>query len=278
MNICVIVTVYRDNRVLRTISSLKEQTLKPDLVIIADGGSGTLFKNMVKKELDDDYMVFRTYPGSIARTRYLVMKDIIDDFDIIAFIDADEEAPSFWVEAVTEPIRYKEADFVGGITFPFDTEKTSSEIFVDNLERLLYEDIATCDISQIPMGNSAWHMNVFRKIGNFENDYGKYGLAEDYDINIRAIKSGFKGVLSKEAWLCHDHSRMNTFFKVFKSFYFRQIRTVGTYMKHKVSLKGATTATRRTKMFHPFQLVLLLSKPFAYITAWVDWNRRNKSV
>jgi len=274
MSVCVIITVYKDDGVIRTINSLKTQTLKPDLVIVADGDSGTLFKNTIKKELDDDYMVFRTYPGSIAETRHLVMQDIVNDFDIVAFIDADEEAPPFWLEMITEPIRYNESDFVGGITFPFKTEKTSAECFVDSLEQVLYEDIIPEDITQIPMGNSAWSMNVFRKIGNFECDYGKYGLAEDYDINIRAVKDGFIGVLSREAWLYHDHSKLNTFFKVFKSFYFRQIRTVGTYMKHKISLRDTTKVTRRTKMFHPFQLVLILSKPFAYITAWVDWSRR----
>jgi len=276
MNVCVIITVYRDDRVIRTINSLKSQTLKPDLVIVADGGSGTLFKNTIKKELDDDYMVFRTYPGSIAETRHLVMQDVVDDFDIVTFIDADEEAPPFWLEIITEPIRKKEADFVGGSTIPFDTKKTTAEMFVDSLEKVLYENIVPGDITQIPMGNSAWSMSVFRKIGNFDVDYGKYGLAEDYDINIRAVKSGFTGVLVKEAWLFHDHSKLNTFLKVFKSYYFRQVRASGTYMKNKMLLGDIIEATKRTKIFHPFQLVLLLSKPFAYITAWKEYSQKVK--
>ena len=272
LSTCVVVTVYKDKRVMRTIDSLKQQTLKPDLIVIADGGSGTLFKNMVEDKIGDN-IVFRTYPGGIAETRHLVMDDI-DDFDIVVFIDADEIAPPFWFETIVQPILNKEADFVGGVTIPLDKEKTHAEKFVNDLEKVLYNDIVPFDITQIPMGNSAWSMNVFREIGNFEKDYGKYGLSEDYDINIRAVKSGFKGVLSREAWLYHDHSQLNTFLKVFKSYYFRQVRTVGTYIKHNISFRDVTKATKRTKIFHPFQLILLISKPFAYITAWVDWNRR----
>ena len=276
MKICVIITVYKDERVIRTLNSLKIQTIKPNLVIIADGGSGTLFKNKIEEELNKDYMVFRTYPGTIAGTRNLVMKDIINDFDIVVFIDADEKAPPFWLERITEPILLGWSDFVGGVTYPFQTEKTSAEKFVDELEKFLYSDVAPNDITQIPMGNSAWKMNVFRKIGNFETDYGKYGLAEDYDINIRAVNAGFKGFLSREAWLFHDHSKLNTFSKVFKSFYFRQVRASGTYMKHRIPFGKVVGATKKTKMFHPFQLVLLLSKPFAYITAWKEYNQKVK--
>jgi glycosyltransferase involved in cell wall biosynthesis len=277
MKTCVLITLLNDERVIQTITSIKYQTIKPDLILIADGGSKILFQNKVKDLIKDyDNFVFKEYKGSIAKTRYYAMIDILSEYDIVAFIDSDEIAPPFWLEKITKDIKEGKADFVGGKTIPWYPEKSKSEKFFNELEERKYQSIVSNSVYHIPMGNSAWSMKVFKKIGNFEYETTKYGLSEDFDINLRAIENGFRGIFNPEIFVTHDQSHLNTFYKVLKSSYFRFVRTGVTYRKHKVSFSNTTSATKKIEIFHPFQLVLLLLKPFAYITAWVEWNKRCK--
>ena len=274
MKITIVITLLNDERVFRTLESLEKQTVKPDEIIVADGGSTDIFQRKIKKFVSaHTNVVFSVYLGSISETRYAVMDDIINTTDIVVFIDADEIAPQQWLDTITKPIKNGIADFAGGPTKPYELPRSGAEAFINKRDDMVQENITSGDITQIAMGNSAWHTNVFKKIGNFDTFCKKYGISEDYDINMRAVRVGLKGKFIKDAWVYHDQSHLNTFYKLFKALYLRQVRTSIAYLKHGYSFSKVTLASRKKEIFHPFQAILYLSRPFAFIEGWIEWGK-----
>ncbi len=264
--ISVIITTFNDRkRVPRTFKSLLSQSLHPTEIIFADGGStdGTvqLAKHLEKKRA---FVKYVNAPGNIAETRRQVLAKLTSD--IIAFIDADEIAHDKWLASLVTPIVEGKADFTGGPTKQAGKAKSKIEQYLNDYDDWFYENVVPNDIAMLPMGNSAWKREIFVKIGGI-NEYLKFN-AEDYDINQRAVREGYKGMLVQDAWLYHDQSNVNTMRKLLKRKYRYNTGAAYTYLKNKTLFKKMKRAAKPVTQFkHRYQLLDVIIKPIALLRA-----------
>jgi len=260
MKTTIVITLLNDWRVIDTLESLLKQSLKPNEIIVADGGSDQILLKEIKK-YSKKYNIIKFYdiPGNIAESRNKTMKLI--DTDIIIFIDSDEKAPKNWLIKIINPIIKNKADFVGGKTIPMRKPKNKVEKYVYKKSEYNYQNIYKYDVSKIHMGNSAWRKKIFDKIGNFDEKI-KWG-GEDYDINIRAINAGFKGVFLEDAWVWHDRG-VDTLRKFIKKKYKYDIGSTITYLKNNESKIKAKKAIK-ISFIHPLEFFSLIIKPFSYL-------------
>ena len=268
----VIITLLNDKRFERTIKSLLEQTPVPEKIIIADGGS-TDGSFELAKEYEKKYNNIKVLflPGSITETRNKMLKEITGD--ILIFIDADEVAPKHWLKSLIGPIINGEADFTGGPTEPLSAAKSNAEKYVNDFDDWFYKNIVSTDITMLPMGNSAWSKKVFDTVGGFDEKLR--WDSEDYDMNLRAVKAGFKGVLVPEAWVYHDQGHLNTRQKIIKRKYKYSVGATMAYLKNNILWEKATKSTETSIRFHhPYEWIILLIKPVALIHGIVAWKLR----
>ncbi len=275
MKTSVVITLLNDFRVKRTIESLLKQERIPDEIIIADGGSYDELITMLKGyEKRHNIVKIHVLPGSVAETRNKVLPLLSGE--VMVFLDADEIAPPHWLTNLVDPIEKGEVDFVGGPTKPFAEAKNRCEKFINDYGRWFYEKVVSNDISMLPMGNTAWHRKIFDKIGGFDERL-KWG-GEDYDINLRALASGFRGKLVKNAWVWHDQSHLNSLKKIFRKKYKYAIGATLSYFKSKeVGRKIGRAAKTSIMYFHPIEMINLFIKPFAFIRGYMIWKKINRT-
>jgi glycosyltransferase involved in cell wall biosynthesis len=276
IKISVVITLFEDIKVLKTLTSLKNQSVTPDEIIIADGGSekefiDTLTLFIKNGNIKNNKVLFKSYPGNICQTRFQVIDNI--KTDIIVFIDSDEVAPNNWLEKLTKPIREGKADFTGGKTKPISSPTSKYEKFVNNFDDWCYENIVKYDMTANAMGNSSYSMKIFDKIGNFDR---RLIDSEDFDINIRAVKAGFKGMYVEDAWVWHNQARINTFWKLITRKYRYSVGSTIVYLKHK-DIKRRSKKAVKTSLLgykHPFEFIFIFVKGIAFVKGYIDWRKK----
>jgi len=278
----VVITHFNDPRIYDAVDSIKKQSLKPDRIIVADGGSPSEYKEKLQDIVD-----FQTMFGRCIDTRRQVISYLKKDKEkkIIVFLDSDMVALNNWLINLTVPIAKGDADFTGGKIL-YKPSKNDFERVL-NIINCKNQELLSKDVSYIPMGNSAWHMKIFDKIGSFDDssvsnktdkDYlkgnikGSYHVSDDYDINIRAIQAGFKGKYIDNAVVYHNQSHINTYKKLVSYFYRQYVRTSMAYFKHKMGISKFTKGSKTT-VVHPFELFLFILKPIALIHGWKEWMK-----
>jgi len=188
MRIVVCISDKGDARLARTLRSLEYQTLLPNQVLIERR-------------------------GTVAGSRNLMFRRAVSvRADVIAFIDTDQEAPRRWLERLAAALATN--DFACGPTKPHpDPDRDSRyETLLGEVERRHYARCAT-DQTIFPMGNSAWRASVLFSLAQnadfapFDERFWMGG--EDYDINIRATRVGFRGAFAREAWVWHDQTDLD---------------------------------------------------------------------
>jgi GT2 family glycosyltransferase len=300
MQVTVIITSFNDIRILKTIESLLAQKRRPEHIIIADGGSPSEFFKKVREFIKPyPFIEYHLIPGRSYDTRRKVIHQLVFDdkwiktcfrTDIVAWIDSDELAMKDWLGNLIAPIEANEADFTGGPWIP-TTEKSKPEKIL-NIIQLKNQALASKNQAYIAMGNSAWNVEIFRKVGGLdgssESDNVDAGIAkggrvisghfvsEDFDLNVRAQNAGFRSRYVPEAVVYHDQSHINTFTKLIKYQYNNYVRVGMAYFKNRCPMGKFTLATKETSISHPFELILLLLKPIALLNAWEKWNDTKK--
>ena len=266
--ISIVITSYNDLRVVELVPRLKK--LNVHEIIIADGGS-VEEKRITLQSLANDVVKFYDLPGNIAETRFQVQNLIHGD--ITVFIDTDELPTENWIERITEPITSGLSDFTFGPTSPLKAADNRFTRYLDKYDRYLYENILPQDITKGALGNSAWKTEIIQKV-NFDPCLGIGG--EDYDLTIRAIKAGYKGVYVKDAVLLHDQSNIRTIRKfVKKMFYNYQVGASLAYRKNGMLFKKARTSTKVNYRFKdPLEIVIFMLKvPALIFSLMLDpWN------
>ncbi|HWG89446.1 MAG TPA: glycosyltransferase [Candidatus Thermoplasmatota archaeon] len=277
MHTTVLVTLFNDKRVLRTLESLGQQTRRLDRILVADGGSrdGTLeaVREFAAKHPDLPVDV-RVYPGSVAETRNQALADMPAETGIVVFLDADQIAPDFWLEKLVAPIEAGSAEFTGGPTRPWAPPKNQVEHYINEFEAWFYPNVVAHDITALPMGNSAWRRDLFQKIGNFDQTLVWGG--EDYDINLRAVQAGQRGRYVPDAWVYHDQSHLDTRRKVLRRKYRYAVGATVAYLKNGTLLRKVPGAAgTATKFRHRYEAMNLLVKPFALVRGlWAYYVQR----
>ena len=191
--------------------------------------------------------------GKIAETRNKALEII--DSDIVVFVDTDQVAPESWLETITAPIRSGICDFTGGPTKHYPP-KSSPETYMDELEDYMYANLVSRDVRFLPMGNSAWNVKIFKKIGGFNSSLLH---SEDYDINFKAVEAGFRGCFIEDAWVYHDHSDISSYDILIRKRYRYLKSTVKVYRMHKFQrLKLPKLSGKHIK--HPFVIIEMMMK------------------
>ncbi len=272
--VTVLITLLNDPRAVRTVESLLKQTELPDIILVADGGSrdGTLDK---LRALGNPRVVIEHHPGSVAETRNSALGSVTTD--VVAFLDADEVAPRDWLHRLLNPIVHDVADFAGGPTRPLGKPKNKTEKYINDFEAWFYVNIVANDITALPMGNSIWRTKIFDEIDGFDERLVWGG--EDYDVNLRAVRHGYRGTLVDEAWVFHDQSHLAKFRKVVRRKYRYSVGATVAYLKNGAFKdKVAPAAMTSARFPHPYEWLNLIIKPVAFFRGYAAWRRLTRNL
>ncbi len=228
--VSVIVTVLNDPRVARTIESLLAQERPPDEILIDDGGGTGEVKRITEGyRARDSRVVHLDAPGNIPESRNTALKTAHGEF--VAFLDADEVAPPGWLGSLLAPFADPSVGFTGGPTpaMPGSARSVGARYY-DGYLRRFYDVEARQHPHALPMGNSAWRAEVFRRVGLLDATLYRRAASEDQDVAVRALEGGWRGVYVPEAWVHHD---------------FSDITTSGLLRKQRVYAEGGYVVWRR---------------------------------
>jgi cellulose synthase/poly-beta-1,6-N-acetylglucosamine synthase-like glycosyltransferase len=209
--VTVIVTVLRDPRVRRTLESLLAQRRPADEVLVDDGGGGDDRVRRIAEEFHarDPRVVHLEAPGNIPESRNRALAAARGEF--VAFLDADEVAPPDWLGRLLAPFDDPQVGFTGGPTPGLEgTVRTLGARYYDGYLRRFYDRVARHRPHALPMGNSAWRVAVFDRVGALDTTLDRRAASEDQDIALRALAAGWRGVYVPEAFVYHDFSDLST--------------------------------------------------------------------
>ena len=246
--ISIIITNLYDNRIFNLIDSLRQFNCYE--IIVADGGSSTEHIEKLKKIKEERLKVY-ILPGSIAVTRNKVTSLI--NGDIVVFIDTDElPFNPEWLTKLTTPIVKGETDFTFGPTRPMYPANNRIARYVDQYDEWMYSNLLTVDISRGAMGNSAWKTEIIREL-DFDTALTMGG--EDYDLTIRALQAGYRGVFVPDAVLLHDQNNIKTLWRFLKKKFSYLLGAALAYKKNRISGSRIRSSVRGSivlikKWFH----------------------------
>jgi cellulose synthase/poly-beta-1,6-N-acetylglucosamine synthase-like glycosyltransferase len=208
--VSIIVTVWKDPRVARTLDSLLAQSRLPDEILVDDGGGNDVVKKIAAEYAARDPRVRHLdAPGNIPESRNVALG--VARGELVAFLDADEVAPPSWLEALLRPFADPRVGFTGGPTPGLPgTVTTVGAQYYDGYLRRFYDTVARSHVHALPMGNSAWRLRLFREVGTLDTTLFRRAASEDQDIAVRALAAGWRGVYVPEAWVHHDFTGLTT--------------------------------------------------------------------
>ncbi len=264
MRIGVIITSRNDVRLIRTLESLGRQSLGPTNVVVADGSDEEwLSKHNLRamcREVGATWL--HSEGSSVPQARNLALENL-EDVDVVAFLDTDEYAPESWLANLTEAIVKDQADFTGGPTNPIG-ERTRYAEYLENIEERHYQ-LVSQDVSALPMGNSAWRREIFETIGGFDESFVSAG--EDYDINLRALNQGYRGLFVLSAWVYHDQSYLETSWKILKRKYRYMVGGAMAYRKNRTLIEKVGRIVHQPKYWHWLEFFNPPLRILAYLKA-----------
>lgn len=272
LHVTVLVTVLNDKRVARTLASLAAQTRRPDAVLVADGGSTDETVDVARAfARDHAWTRVEHHPGTVAGTRNSALRSLAGT-DVVVFLDSDQVAPPGWLDALVSPIERGLADHAGGPTRPLGEPQGKGEAYLNAFEAWFYPNVVARDITKLPMGNSAWLLQVLQSVGGFDPRLSMGG--EDYDVNLRVAHAGYRGVYVPAAWVHHDQSGRNDLRRLLRRKYRYNMGATMAYLKNGVLRARMRDAARSTVAFrHPMERWNLLVQPLALAAGWWKWRR-----
>ena len=264
MRTTVLVTLLNDPRVTRCLESALAQGPAVAEILVADGGSTPENLADLQRFAEREHKVrILNAPGSVAESRNSALAGL--KTEVVAFLDADEVAPPGWLATLTEPIRKGAADFTGGPTRPLTDARSNAERYINRGEDVLYREHVPHDLALLPMGNSAWRVDLLRRIGGFDSRLAWGG--EDYDVNLRALRSGAKGLFVPGAFVFHDQSHLDSFGKVLRRKRRYYFGAATAYIKNDVLKGRSKSSAKRFTVTHPIDLLDVVLKPWALLKA-----------
>lgn len=246
------------------LQSILEQTQTPGEVLIVDGGSTDLTRDIVREFEGKCPLVLVLHAGgNIAQCRNLGIK--MASGNIIAITDAGCRLENRWLEKITEPIcNTSSAKIVAGIYLPlFDNE------FGEIASYLVFPPIDALKASKfLPSGRSlALRKDVWLRAGGFPEwlDY-----AEDTYFDLKVRELGIDFFLQKDAivyWMVRKSP-----IEIFRQFHRygtgdgQAHLFITTYLA-KISVT-ATAAACLAAAFAFENIVFLAALPISVVVVW----------
>lgn len=271
LDVTVLVTHLDDPRGLRAIRSVATYPGTPRQVVLADGGSEPALLRRyeeVGRHAPFEFTIVNA-PGSVADSREGAWREA--EGSIVAFLDTDEVAPVGWLSTLTKPLREADADFAAGPTRPIAVEDKWDRYHA-RVDAWFYRNFVAHDVMYAPMGNTAWQRAVFETLDADDGHVFDRSLArggEDFDVNVRALKKGFRGMYVPEAVVEHDYSNVKGYGTIIrkKYQYAKAERRVEARHEDFVRSRPPLPSPDR-KPFHPIELL----EPF--VRRWARWRGR----
>ena len=194
MNISVCITTFNEeSSIERLLDSLLNQTIKPDEIIIVDGGSKDKTCQIIKHyQKKDKRIKLLIEPGSIAHGRNISIE--IAKGDIITLTDAGCIAKKDWLEKITHPFIYKNVGLVAGF-YEMSARNEMNEA-INVFHGIPPERFDSTNF--IPSARSvAFKKQVWSEIGGFDEKLDRAG--EDTKFFYEVVNRGVKIVRVKEA-------------------------------------------------------------------------------
>lgn len=207
-------SIYRAKDVVDCITSLRKQTLLPKNVILVLDPDPELISNY-RKLLDSSVKLVISGSFGLSSARNEGIKN--SSSEIVAFIDDDAIADTYWLENLVSNFADPAVIGVGGQIFPV-WPKQKPEWFPEELYWIVgcsYKGLPTQRAHiRNPIGcNMAFRRSVFKKAGYFSTETGRFGNKlmghDDTEFGIRALSSlsGTKIMYDPQAIVYHKVSK-----------------------------------------------------------------------
>jgi len=184
MKTSIVITVFdEETNIAKLLKSLQSQTIRPDEIVIVDGGSRDktveIIRHFQKKDKRIKLLIEKC---SRAKGRNLGI-DIARN-EIVALTDAGCVAHKNWFERIIKPFENKEVDMVGGFY-----KMTGKTAFQKALSFFLGVPPSQFDVNFLPSTRSvAFKKELWLKVGGFPEKLTD--TAEDTVFNYKVVQSG----------------------------------------------------------------------------------------
>ena len=276
MKIVVEICNFNDKRLAEALKGLSLQSRPPDRVLIADGGSSEDYINRMKEWQRSDPGVgrlnieWKVLNGTPLETRQKSIEYL--DEDVTVFLDSDEVPMSNWLDEITAPILQGNADFTGGVMRSVINNPDFISSYYKEIEDRIYGSDVTIDVTYMPLGNTAWKTEILKRL-KFDMRLAKScGEAEDYDLEMRAIDSGYRGEYVPGALVKHFQNFPKSYWDLVRKRY--QYLLGASVVMIKNRRLGKRVREKRMKLRHPFGKVEALLKPLALVHGFFRWHFR----
>lgn len=244
--ISIIVPAYNSGKTIaRCISSLMEQTKKPDEIIVVDDGSSDDTKKIIKS-FSGIVPIEQPHLGPAAARNAGAKKA---KGDILLFTDADCVTDHEWVSAMSKPFENKE---IAGVQGRYKTaQKNLMAKFVqleieDRYDRMRKREY----IDFIGSYAAGYRKDIFLKHGGFDKSFSM-ASGEDPEISFKLAKAGHKMVFNEKAIVYHEH--VDSLGAYLRQKFWRAYWRVLLYRKHPDKIAGESYTPQTLKL----QILLL---------------------
>ncbi len=274
MRIVVEICNFNDRRLKDALRGLSLQSRLPDRVLIADGGSSAGFMDEMQKfqkeesGIDKLNIEWKILEGTPLETRQKSI-DYLDE-EVTVFLDSDEVPLSNWLGDITSPILDGRADFTGGAMSSVIAKPDFISSYYKEIEDRIYGSDVTLDVTYMPLGNTAWKTEILKKL-RFDMRLAKScGEAEDYDLEMRSIDSGYRGIYVPAALVRHYQNFPKSNWDLMKRRYEYLLGASIVMIKNK--RLGRRVREKRARIRHPFGKVEAVMKPLALMHGYLRWH------
>ncbi len=264
--ITVEIAVRDDPRLVRAVRSLRDQTRRPDhILLVATPETPAALVAQATAAADAIPVETLRVSGGVVDARQAGLAHLPDE--VTAFLDTDEEAPPEWLGRLVAPIEAGRAAFAGGPTRPAAPPETPIERYQALIEASIYEDLVPAKLTYLPLQNTAWRTADLRRLG-FDP---RIPFAEDHDLEVRAQRAGLAGEFVPDAWVRHDKSDETSYYRWARKRYRYNVALAMSMIKND-ELRGRV-AERRRPIPHRLRFVEAAMKPVALAHAALRWRR-----
>jgi len=271
MKVSVVITVFNEERsIAKLLKSLQFQTIRPDEIVIVDGGSRDKVIEIVRHfQKKDKRIKLLVEKCSRAKGRNIGV-DIARN-EIIAITDAGCIVHKRWLERIIKPFNNKEVEVVAGFY-----KMTGKSAFQKALSSYLGVLPSRFDVNYLPSTRSiAFRKELWLKVGGFperladtaEDTVFNYKIVQS-DANIARVKkaivewgmpSTLKGAFNKMFYYAKGDAKSKIWWHPTKKLSSHNIKILFVFARYMMGLVGVILTFRS-----PLLWLVLIAGLFLY--------------